>query len=302
MLVLKLLAGPLIGALIGYFTNYIAVKMLFRPHHPVMLGSHRLPFTPGLIPKRKDELAGAIGKAISDVLLTKDDLTKAFPAESIKKTIADEIWNAVEQMQTNKKPLGVLAQEYIPEDEFNILMVRLEQLLTQKLTDAVQRINISRMVVEEGSKIILEKVQGTMLAMMLNEQMIAAMAEPIGESIETYVQENGKDRVRIIVHDELLRLEDMPMSRLLEKLPQERQVLDRLVDVLYDSCIEDSIAKMMDRVNIAEIVEEKIKEMDVAALEELILSVMKKELNAIVNLGALIGLVIGLLNMLISLL
>ncbi len=35
MFVLKLIAGPLIGALIGYLTNYIAVKMLFRPHRPV---------------------------------------------------------------------------------------------------------------------------------------------------------------------------------------------------------------------------------------------------------------------------
>ena len=50
------------------------------------------------------------------------------------------------------------------------------------------------------------------------------------------------------------------------------------------------------------IVEEKIRDMDVAKLEALILSVMKKELNAIVNLGALIGLVIGLLNLLINML
>ena len=48
--------------------------------------------------------------------------------------------------------------------------------------------------------------------------------------------------------------------------------------------------------------ETKIKEMDVVALEALIFSVMKKELNAIVNLGALIGFVIGLLNLLVDML
>ena len=86
MSIFKLIAGPLIGALIGYFTNYIAVKMLFKPHKPVMIGKHRLPFTPGLIPKRKDELAGAIGSAVSDVLLTKEDLAQALPAQQIPST------------------------------------------------------------------------------------------------------------------------------------------------------------------------------------------------------------------------
>ena len=42
---LRLLAGPLIGAVIGYCTNYIAVKMLFRPLYPVKIGNWTLPFT-----------------------------------------------------------------------------------------------------------------------------------------------------------------------------------------------------------------------------------------------------------------
>ena len=38
MSVIEILAGPVIGAVIGYFTNYIAVKMLFRPLKPVKIG------------------------------------------------------------------------------------------------------------------------------------------------------------------------------------------------------------------------------------------------------------------------
>ena len=48
MHILKVLSGPLIGAVIGYFTNYLAVKMLFRPLHPVKIGNWTLPFTPAL--------------------------------------------------------------------------------------------------------------------------------------------------------------------------------------------------------------------------------------------------------------
>ena len=57
---LELISGPLIGGIIGYSTNYIAVKMLFRPLKPVKIGNYTLPFTPGIIPKRKDKLAEAI--------------------------------------------------------------------------------------------------------------------------------------------------------------------------------------------------------------------------------------------------
>ena len=41
---------PLVGAVIGYFTNLIAVKMLFYPRKPVYLFGHQLPLTPGTEP------------------------------------------------------------------------------------------------------------------------------------------------------------------------------------------------------------------------------------------------------------
>ena len=43
MSVIEILAGPVIGGVIGYFTNYIAVKMLFRPLKPVKIGGRTLP-------------------------------------------------------------------------------------------------------------------------------------------------------------------------------------------------------------------------------------------------------------------
>ena len=67
---LAMLAGPVIGAGIGYFTNYIAVKMLFRPLHPVKIGNYTLPFTPGIIPKGRERLARALGNAVGNTLFT----------------------------------------------------------------------------------------------------------------------------------------------------------------------------------------------------------------------------------------
>ena len=76
---LHLLAGPLVGAVIGYCTNYIAVKMLFRPRRAVKLGKWQLPLTPGIIPKRKPQLAHAIGQAVGGQLFTETDVKEVVP-------------------------------------------------------------------------------------------------------------------------------------------------------------------------------------------------------------------------------
>ena len=75
-MILEKLAGPLIGAVIGYCTNYIAVKMLFYPKKEIKIWGHKLPFTPGAIPKGKPRLAKAIGNIVANTLLTEEDLKK----------------------------------------------------------------------------------------------------------------------------------------------------------------------------------------------------------------------------------
>ena len=71
----SLIIRPLIGAGIGYVTNWIAVKMLFRPLKPIKIGNFTLPFTPGIIPKNKKRIAESIGKSISENLLTEESIT-----------------------------------------------------------------------------------------------------------------------------------------------------------------------------------------------------------------------------------
>ncbi|MTI85674.1 MAG: DUF445 family protein [Firmicutes bacterium] len=68
----KLLVSALVGAAIGYITNWIAIKMLFRPLNAKRLLGIRLPFTPGVIPKEKDRLARSIGDSVSRHLLTRE--------------------------------------------------------------------------------------------------------------------------------------------------------------------------------------------------------------------------------------
>ncbi|MGK7945662.1 MAG: DUF445 domain-containing protein [Microcystaceae cyanobacterium] len=67
---------PVAGAIIGYFTNDIAIKMLFRPYKAVYIGKRRLPFTPGLIPRNQERLAKRVSDTIMGSLLTPEELQR----------------------------------------------------------------------------------------------------------------------------------------------------------------------------------------------------------------------------------
>lgn len=62
--------GVVIAATIGGLTNYMAIKMLFHPRRPILIKGKRLPFTPGLIPKRKEEIARSLGTIVGEHLVT----------------------------------------------------------------------------------------------------------------------------------------------------------------------------------------------------------------------------------------
>ena len=56
------LLGPLVGGVIGYITNDVAIRMLFRPHQPKYLFGIHIPFTPGIIPKERFRIAQAVAR------------------------------------------------------------------------------------------------------------------------------------------------------------------------------------------------------------------------------------------------
>ncbi|MEM6254031.1 MAG: DUF445 family protein [Cyanobacteria bacterium P01_D01_bin.156] len=67
---------PVAGGIIGYFTNDLAIKMLFRPYRPFFIFGQQLPFTPGLIPSNQNRLAKRIADTIMGSLLTPEELQR----------------------------------------------------------------------------------------------------------------------------------------------------------------------------------------------------------------------------------
>ena len=77
---------PPIAALIGWFTNFVAVRMIFRPHRPIRLPGFTLQ---GLLPKRRREFAESIGATVEDHLLSADDIKKLLEDPEVKDRLED---------------------------------------------------------------------------------------------------------------------------------------------------------------------------------------------------------------------
>lgn len=75
---------PVVGAFIGYFTNMVAIKMLFRPLRAWRVMGVRVPFTPGVIPGKREELAANIGEMVGEHLLTSKEIGQALANESFQ--------------------------------------------------------------------------------------------------------------------------------------------------------------------------------------------------------------------------
>jgi uncharacterized membrane protein YheB (UPF0754 family) len=297
LFILKLIAGPVLGAVIGYFTNWLAVKMLFRPYYPKKIGKFTLPFTPGIIPKRKQALAQAVGKAVGEQLFTKDDIKAALSTEETKQAVVDYALESVHSLES--KSVSDVASSLMTEDRAASLAVNAEGVATDKIYAAVQRADIGGIVVTECKKFVAEKKSSLgMVAMFLTDGLVDSLAEKLRGGVDNYIQNNGRELIETEVKKELKNISTAPLSPIVKSV--DDQIIASAVGKLYDNVMDGGLTKLLENIDVQGIVENKLNEMDVKDLEKLVMSVMKKELGAIVNLGALIGFLLGIIMDLIQ--
>ncbi|MBQ2801784.1 MAG: DUF445 family protein [Lachnospiraceae bacterium] len=294
---LELISGPLIGGIIGYSTNYIAVKMLFRPLKPVKIGNYTLPFTPGIIPKRKDKLAEAIGNAVGQNLFTKQDMQELFQDSNVRNSILQGVLLKLETVMDAS--IQDVAKKFVKEETLERKKADITDFLTAKIKNGILELDLGTLIAEGGSSVIKEKFQGGMFSFFLKDDLIASIAEPIGREVEKYIEANGDEIFRPVVEKQLNELLEMNTEEALDLLGLDVDKLKEALSQAYDALVSENIEKLLSKFDITGTVQKKVQEMDVAELEKLVLSVMKKELDVIVNLGALLGFLIGILNIFI---
>ncbi|WP_375505922.1 DUF445 domain-containing protein [uncultured Nostoc sp.] len=127
---------PVLGGIIGYFTNDIAIKMLFRPYRAIYIAGRRVPFTPGLIPRNQERLALNISKTIMGSLLTPQELQnlarRLLQTERVQGAILWLLQMAIEQIKTDKNEKSAKIVAGILRDLIGESLPRLLKVLARR--------------------------------------------------------------------------------------------------------------------------------------------------------------------------
>lgn len=295
---LHILAGPVVGAVIGYFTNHIAVKMMFKPLEPVYLFGKQLPFTPGIIPKNKKRIGRALGRAVSESLLTEKDLASGFTGPAVRDKVVNLIYSSLNEEAFKTETVEALSIQYMGEEKTKHAKSKINDTLADRIIDGISNLDIEDILQTIGVNAILSKLQNSMLGMFINADTLQGFIGPIAASIRSYLDSSGKEKIRDITEKETMKLYEMQIGSLLDMEGNEADVRAMLGN-LYDKAIDKLVPVVLSEIDIAVIVEDKVDAMDIGFLEELLLSIIKKELDYVVRLGALIGFVIGCVNIFI---
>ncbi len=284
---LHYIAGPLIGAIIGYFTNFLAVKMLFHPRTEKKLFGRTLPFTPGVIPKNKPRLAHAIGQAVANVLLTKEDIAGLLTDDTLNQAstalVAGSGVFSTGTVEDLARRAGI--------EDLNTQ--RAEDLLTDQIWESLQGMDFGGTVEQKARELLAAK---PMLAFLPLDSILASVTGKVNEFVAS---EECRAKIAAAVHEKAEQMLHAPSGELLNSMNLSETEVEGFLSATIRKLADSGLEPLMERINIAGIIEEKINAMDVADFEDLVMSVMKNELNAIVNLGFFIGLIIGIVNIFI---
>ncbi|WP_460229833.1 DUF445 domain-containing protein [Bacillus cereus] len=130
---LNMLTTTGLGAIIGGYTNHLAIKMLFRPHRPIYIGKFQVPFTPGLIPKRRDELAVQLGNMVVEHLLTPEGIGKKLTNEEFQKGLIHWAQVEVDKVITNEQSLRHMLEKWNVAHVEAEATRKIEHVITEKI-------------------------------------------------------------------------------------------------------------------------------------------------------------------------
>ena len=286
MEILTFFTAPVLGGLIALSTNWLAIRMLFRPHREIRFLGVKLPFTPGLIPKERVRIAKKLADAISTKLLTPDVLAKELINPDMWPLPNITIGEALKELDLkllSTEQIGRACDRLLPRlaDELSLLDEKYP-LLDEKLKEYTE-------------KIISENISGL--------AGIFISPEKVYNSIKTSITDHLSDEEnRLLIKEKILNLTDSEF------------INDMLAEKILDVNIQDALSSIEKKekhtalrvfkrfaeyfaknIPIGSMIENKIAEFDVAEAEEIILSVTGRELRVIVMLGGVLGFIIGLL-------
>ena len=162
---MKLVIMVIISAAIGWITNWVAIKMLFRPHNEINLGLFKIQ---GLIPKRRAEIGSGIANVIQNELISIKDVIANIDREEFSKRLNDLIDDVLEKnLKTKVKEKFPVMQMFFSDkmakDVSNtikgIVMENQEKIFEIFSNYAEENINFSTIITDKISNFSLDKLE-----------------------------------------------------------------------------------------------------------------------------------------------
>ncbi|KNF07480.1 putative membrane protein [Gottschalkia purinilytica] len=170
--VLRVLLLSIIGAIIGWTTNIVAIKLIFRPLNPINIFGYKFQ---GVIPKRKTEIAKSIGDIIEDELLSIDEIVDKALEEGnitpIKEKLKLKINKIVEQKlpsiipNTFKIKIYSYVDDLVEKEGERIIVDFIENIVNSPN----QKISISKIVEDKINDFELQKIEKIILSISSRE-------------------------------------------------------------------------------------------------------------------------------------
>jgi uncharacterized membrane protein YheB (UPF0754 family) len=168
---------PFIAALVGWFTNFIAVKMLFHPKKSVnILGVYKLQ---GIFPKNQQNVAHKIGKMVAEELLSSQDLKDRIITPENVQAIVQVIENKIEDFFSVKVPeryptlsrliLSEKRKDKIVEELMSEVHTSVPEVLDGYFGEIEERFNVEEIIREKVNSLPVNKLEDLLMNLLEKE-------------------------------------------------------------------------------------------------------------------------------------
>lgn len=160
---LRILFMAIIGGFIGYLTNVLAIKMLFKPYEAIKIPIINFEIR-GLIPKRKEELAKNVAETVKRELLNEDDIFNGIIKEEDKKEISEYINTKIKDIISEKAmflPSSILLRisDYISDIIDKEVDSTVDELEVKFIEKAKERVDIEKIIEERINDFDIEYLE-----------------------------------------------------------------------------------------------------------------------------------------------
>lgn len=165
--IFKIVLLASIGGIIGYVTNVLAIKLIFRPIKAIKIPILNLEIV-GLIPKRRNEIAKNIGEIIQDEFLSMDDILESIMTESDKEKVTEYIKGKIKNIAQEKMsfvpfPIRSMLEGYIMDTVDIEIRGAIDELSNDIINKAKERINIQEIVENKINELDLYELENLII-------------------------------------------------------------------------------------------------------------------------------------------